>query len=94
MTASGSQAVLVDWIGFQFQQSSLELLNLSYGGMCFRANDDVKPGAVNHYLLNIRGVLDEGMVFVKARVEWSKAAESDGYLCGASFIESSKGWLG
>ena len=92
MTASGSQAALLSWDDGVLQRNYLELLNLSYGGMCFRSNERLDPGAEPYCLLNLQGFIDD-VVFVKARVEWQTIMNTGEFLCGASFLESSKGWL-
>ena len=92
MTASGSQAALVQWDGPHLKQRYLDLLNLSYGGMCFRSAEHLGSGTVRHYLLDVKGIVED-VVFVKARVQWVKPTDTGEFLCGASFLESSKGWL-
>lgn len=94
MTTSGSQVALVDWDGSALKSDYRDLLNLSYGGMCVRSAERLEPGTVQQYLLNLKGLIEnEDLVLVKARVEWSQPTDSGGFTHGASFIESSKGWL-
>jgi hypothetical protein len=93
MAASGSQAALLYWDGPRLNLRYLDLLNLSHGGMCFQSSEHLRPGTVQHYLLNVKGVFTD-VVFVKARVQWVRPTEIGEFLCGATFLESSKGLLG
>jgi hypothetical protein len=93
MVAHGSQAALICWEDFDLRHSSLRLLNLSYGGMAFYSAEGIALGSVHDYLLNIKSVGIDRVVFVKARLEWAKPLDVGGFLCGASLQESSIGWL-
>ena len=94
MTTSGSQAALVQWEEGELTRDYRELLNLSYAGMCLRSTQGVAPGTVQHYLLNLKGlVANEDPVLVKARVQWVQDSKAGGFRYGVSFLESSKGWL-
>ena len=69
------------------------LLNVSYGGISFRASRALQEGAIHKFFIEMP--LPIGFsVLVKARVCWVRGADSQGYDLGAEFLESSKGWLG
>lgn len=69
------------------------LVNVSYGGMCFRAPLALEDGSEHRFLLDLKQPFDD-MVMVRARVRWADPGESNERTFGAEFIESSKGWLG
>lgn len=70
-----------------------EVLNLSYGGACFRASTRPEEGAIRQFRIDLASPAGF-TVDVKARICWVRHFESQGYFLGAEFLESSKGWLG
>jgi len=69
------------------------LLNVSYGGIRFRASRALQEGAIHRLFIEMP--LPIGFaVLVKARICWVRSSDSQGYDLGAEFLESSKGWLG
>jgi hypothetical protein len=69
------------------------LINLSYGGVCFRTSLPLAKNDIVRCLLDLKDPFNE-LVFVKARVLWTKRDEHAESLSGAVFLESSKGWFG
>ena len=79
--------------GSEEEREPWALLNISYGGIRFRAARALQEGAVHRFFIEIP--LPIGFaVLVKARICWVRRSDSQGYDLGAEFLESSKGWLG
>jgi hypothetical protein len=91
-TSSRSKLVLVDRAGLRFEVHECSLLNISYGGMCFRGSVPLKTGDVADFLMDLETPLED-LVLVKAHIEWERGAGAHQRRYGARFLESSKGWL-
>jgi hypothetical protein len=75
------------------EREQCALLNVSYGGIRFRASRSLQEGAIHNFFIEMP--LPIGFsVLVKARICWVLLSDSQSYDQGAEFLESSKGWLG
>jgi hypothetical protein len=89
----GHGLALVTDSGSKEEREPCALLNVSYGGMRFRASRALQEGAIHRFFIEMP--LPIGFaVLVKARMRWVRRSDSQGYELGAEFLESSKGWLG
>jgi hypothetical protein len=91
-SASRSKLVLIDRSGPRLEVRECSLLNISYGGMCFRGPVSLKAGDVADFLMDLETPLED-LVLVRARIEWEGSGAAQGRRCGARFLDSSKGWL-
>lgn len=69
------------------------LLDVSYGGMCFTADQPLAKNVEHRFLIDLDAPFCD-VVLVKARVVWTRIDEQGRQQVGAEFLESSKGWLG
>ena len=69
------------------------LIDISAGGIGFITDKEFDEGDTHYFLIDLREPLQE-LVFVKVRAQWVKERDESNWLVGASFLESSKGWLG
>ena len=67
--------------------------NVSYGGMCVRADQAFEPGREYRFLIRLQEPFRD-FVLVKARVVWTRSSPDRGQRFGLKFVESSRGWLG
>ena len=88
-----NKPLLLDGSGDRVKREECEVLNLSYGGACFRASTRAEEGAIRRFRIDLASPAGF-TVDVKARIRWVRYFESQGYFLGAEFLESSKGWLG
>jgi len=93
MTARGGKLLLVRETEAGLEEEDCTLLNLSYGGMCFRAGRLLQEGEQCGGLVYLPPPL-HGWVLVKASIRWIRPLEADCWNLGAVFLESSRGWLG
>jgi len=75
------------------EEEDCTLLNLCYGGMCFRTRRPMQRDEEYQFLIDLPTPV-RGSVFVKARICWARSAEYNYSDIGAIFVESSRGWLG
>jgi PilZ domain len=93
ITSPEHRLALVTDSGSKEEREPCVLLNVSYGGMRFRASRALQEGAIHRFFIEMP--LPIGFaVRVKARICWVWRFASQGYDLGAEFLESSKGWLG
>lgn len=69
------------------------LLNLSFGGMCLAAGHSLEQEKVYAFRIRLSD-LDPDPFSVQAEIRWTKQEAGAGWVMGAAFRESSKGWLG
>lgn len=67
------------------------LVNISYGGMCFRAPHHMEVGSAAEYRIFLAPL--PHAVVVTAEVRWTGTGACNA-LTGAEFLESSSGWFG
>ena len=78
------------------QNSELEpcnLLNLSFGGMCLSSSHSLQQEKVYAFRIRLSD-LDPDPFSVQAEIRWSQPQPGDGWVIGAAFRESTKGWVG
>lgn len=69
------------------------LVNLSYGGVCFRTRGALRKYGSHRLLIEIKApFLDTARVRVQIR--WIRPLDSQTIIAGAEFLETNKGWLG
>ena len=69
------------------------LLNLSFGGMCFASSHALEQEKVYPFRIKLAD-LDPDPFSVQAEIRWREQQEGVGWLIGAAFRESTKGWVG
>lgn len=69
------------------------LLNLSFSGMCLAASHSLEEKKVYAFRIRLMD-LDPDPFSVQAEIRWSKREEGAGWVMGAAFRESTKGWVG
>ncbi len=69
------------------------LLNLSFGGMCFRSPQSVQEQEECQFLMDLK-LPGRRLALVKARICWVQPLETQERMLGAEFLESTLGWLG
>ena len=94
MTAHDCELALVLEVSGKEERQTCELLDLSYEGMRFRAGRPFQEGEVHRFLIVLPSPVPRSECVVQARICWVQALESDRYVQGAAFLESSVGWLG
>jgi hypothetical protein len=92
ITSRERRLALVEDSGSEEEREQCALLNVSYGGISFRASRELQEEAIHQFFIEMP--LPIGSVLVKARICWVLRSDSQGYDLGAEFLESSKGWLG
>ncbi len=93
MTEREGKLALVRETAGGVEQEDCTLLNLSYGGMCFRARRLVQEGEQCRFFIDLPSPL-RGSLLVKAQIRWVRPFEPESWNSGAEFLESSRGWLG
>ena len=71
---------------------SCRLLNLSFGGMCFASEHSFEQEKIYPFRIRLAD-LDPEAFAVKAEIRWVEHQDA-GWVMGAEFRESSKGWVG
>jgi hypothetical protein len=69
------------------------LLNLSFGGMCFAVSHSLEQLKTYPFRIKLAD-LDPDAFSVKAEIRWTYQQGGEGWLIGAAFRESAKGWVG
>ena len=93
MTGTLSKLAAIDRSGGNLRLQECKLVDISAGGIGFIAEMEVAEGDAHYFLIDLREPLHE-LVFVKVKAEWARAQDENSWFVGASFLESSKGWLG
>jgi|SRR5712692_3719812 len=78
---------------FENSYSCCRLLNLSYSGMCFQAEDLFETGKPYRFILDLAGMLGKEAE-VTARIVWKRQIDAGLCYAGAVFVQSSAPWLG
>jgi hypothetical protein len=68
------------------------LLNLSFGGMCFSSSHSLEQEKIYPFRIKLTD-LDPDAFSVQAEIRWLQE-DPAGWVMGAAFRESTKGWLG
>ena len=69
------------------------LVNLSYGGICFRTRGALKKHGTHRLLIEIKAPFKD-TARARVRIRWIRPLDSQEIIAGAVFVKSSKGWLG
>jgi hypothetical protein len=69
------------------------LLNLSFGGMCFSAGHSLEQQKTYPFRIRLAD-LDPEAFSVQAEIRWTHQGGGTGWVMGAAFRESTKGWVG
>lgn len=69
------------------------LVNLSYGGICFRTRGALKKHGTHRLLIEIKAPF-QGTARTRVRIRWIRPVDSQEIIAGAVFVESNMGWLG
>ena len=95
MTSKASTLALVRETSRGLEVVNCTLVNLSFGGMCFRAPWPVREREECQFLLDLK-LQARRLALVKARICWVKDndREPENRVSGAVFLESSLGWTG
>jgi hypothetical protein len=93
MTGTRSKLASIDRAGGKLRLEECEFIDISAGGIGFVADTAFAEGDTHYFLIDLREPLRE-LVFVKVKTQWVRARDEGNWLVGASFLESSKGWLG
>jgi len=93
LLSTGSKLARIERGGSSITLENCELINLSYGGMCFHSREELEPDSQYDFLIDLRAPLRE-LIFARSNIRWVKASDSRGWLIGAAIVESNKAWLG
>lgn len=92
MSSVPSELWLLSPGGPAAQVESCRLLNLSFGGMCFTSSHSLEKEKVYPFRIKLTD-LDPEAFSVQAEIRW-RHQDAGGWLMGAAFRESTKGWVG
>ena len=93
MAATGSQLARIERGGARLALRSCELINLSFGGLCFHSTEELEPEGLYDFLVDLQAPL-KALIFVRSNIRWVSRADTEGWIIGAAVVESSKVWLG
>jgi PilZ domain len=93
MIGTRSKLASIERSGGDLRLEECTLIDISAGGIGFLTDKEFAEGDTNYFLIDLREPLQE-LVFVKVRAQWVKKQNERSLMVGASFLESSKGWLG
>ena len=93
MTSKPNTLALVRETNRGLELVNCTLVNLSYGGLCFRAPWPVREQEECQFLLDLK-LQTKRLALVKARICWVKDLEPEDHVSGAVFLESTLGWTG
>ena len=92
----GARECRLCWIresGSGFDLANCTLVNLSYGGMCFRAPTALREQEEHQFLLDLK-LHTKRLALVRVRICWVEQKAPAEWVSGAVFTESSMGWTG
>jgi hypothetical protein len=69
------------------------LVNLSYGGICFRTRSALKKLGTYRLLIEVKAPF-QSTARTRVRIRWIRPVDSQEIIMGAVFVESNQGWLG
>lgn len=93
MTSTGSKLSRIERGGASLTLHSCELINLSFGGMCFHSTEELEPESTYDFLVDLHEPLRE-LIFVRSSIRWVRSSGSHDWMIGAVVVESSRAWLG
>ena len=92
MSSAPSELWLISAGGPDRQLEACRLLNLSFGGMCFTVSHSLEKETVYPFRIKLTD-LDPDPFSVQAEIRW-RQQDAGGWVMGAAFRESTKGWVG
>jgi hypothetical protein len=92
MSSAPSELWLISPGGQNARLEACRLLNLSFGGMCFTASHSLDREKVYPFRIKLTD-LDPDPFSVQAEIRWQQQ-DTGGWVMGAAFRESTKGWVG
>ena len=94
LVATGSKLGRIERGGPSLTLHNCELVNLSFGGMCFRSTEELELEGEYDFLIDLRAPIKE-LIFVRSNIQWVyPAAVPRAWIIGAAIMESNKAWLG
>ena len=93
MTSRDCRLALVSNTSAGLGIESCVLINLSYGGMCFRTAQVLQERDECQFLMDLK-VPRECLALVRARICWMGPQGGQERMLGAEFLESTLGWVG
>ena|SRR5881296_3951173 len=93
MIGTRSRLASIERSAGELRLEECTLIDISAGGIGFLTDKEFAEGDTHYFLMDLREPLQE-LVFVKVRAQWVKKRNGSGLMVGATFLESSKGWLG
>ena len=93
LVSTGSKLARIERGGRSLTLKDCELVNLSFGGMCFHTTEELEPEAQYEFLIDLRAPLQE-LIFVRSNIRWLRSPDHRGWMIGAAIVESSRAWLG
>ena len=93
MIGTRSKLAAIDRSRGSLRLQECKLVDISAGGTGFIAETEVVEGDTHYFLIDLREPLQE-LVFVKVKAQWVEERDESSWMVGATFLESSKGWLG
>jgi hypothetical protein len=93
MSNAPSELWLVSSGGKSSELEPCQLLNLSFGGMCFSTSHSLEQQKVYPFQIRLAD-LDPDAFSVQAEIRWREHKDGSRWVMGAEFRESTKGWVG
>lgn len=93
LVSTGSKLGRIEHGGPSLTLQDCELVNLSFGGMCFGSTEELEPDGQYEFLIDLRAPLRE-LIFARCSIRWVRSSDSSGWIIGAAIVESNKAWLG
>ena len=93
MASTGSKLARIERGSPSLTLKDYDLVNLSFGGMCFRSTEELEPEGLYDFLIDLQAPL-KVLIFVRSSIRWVRPCGAQGWLIGAAVVESSRTWLG
>jgi len=93
MMSTGSKLARIERGGAFLTLRGCELVNLSYGGMCFLSTEELELEGLYEFLVDLQQPLNV-LIFVRSNIRWVRSSPSRGWVIGAAVVESSSPSLG
>ena len=93
MQSAGCRLARVEHGGTALRLQPCELINLSFGGICFRSSEELEPEGFYSFLLDLSEPIKE-LILLKSNIRWVHSCGSVGWIIGGAVIESTRSWLG
>ncbi len=93
LVSTGSKLGRIERGGPSLALQDCELVNLSFGGMCFGSTEELELEGQYDFLIDLRAPLKE-LIFARSNIRWVRSFDLHGWIIGAAILESNKAWLG